>query len=151
MLKEVGISDYSDVLSGKGGNMKDLKMEKKLHLIIVLAWLLPCVTNDILLNMIVPFFVTFIFILLDLRKSNGEHFFDSMVPVIIVTNIIGAVLMAVIYVLAGYASGQDPNFGPGYGFYVGALFGIIYMVILAITIGITYLFLFIKNKLVGQR
>ncbi|RKM55831.1 hypothetical protein D6853_09805 [Butyrivibrio sp. X503] len=123
----------------------DDKVLKRLHFIILIAWLIPIIISVPPIG--IPFSVTVVILLIDIIKSKGYQPYNKMMPYVIGLNILGMVISTLLYELLYYSFRQDPNFGPGMGIIFAGVWDIIYLVLLAWVIGIGYLILFIRSKL----
>ena len=124
-------------------DLNDKKTLRNLHLLIILAWLIPYVTP--LPQIETPFVVTVAFLVLDIIKSKGYSPYKQMIPHVIWTNLLGMLISTLEYELSNYAFWQDANFGPGMGFLFAGIWDIIYAVLLVVAIIIGFIILFIKN------
>ncbi len=125
-------------------DLNDEKTIRNLHLIIILAWLIPYVTP--LPQIEPPFIVTVALLVFDIIKCSGYKLYNKMIPHIIWTNVLGLIIMTLEYEISNYAFWQNANFGPGMGFVFAGIWDVIYIVLLTVAIMVGYFILFVKNK-----
>lgn len=122
----------------------DLNTLKRLHLLILLGWLLPYITILHLEQIVTPFLVTLALLIIDVINSNGYSPYKNLVPLVILLNVIGLVFMTLEYVFSNYSFWQE-GMGIRMAFTFAGIWIVIYAVLLAIAIGIGFLLLLIKN------
>lgn len=125
----------------------DLNTLKRLHLLILLGWLLPYITILHLEQIVTPFLVTLALLIIDVINSNGYSPYKNLVPLVILLNVIGLVFMTLEYVFSNYSFWQE-GMGIRMAFTFAGIWIVIYAVLLAIAIGINNQDLTNKTKIV---
>ncbi|MCR5341786.1 MAG: hypothetical protein K6E70_00285 [Butyrivibrio sp.] len=117
---------------------------RNLHLLILVAWILPYFLD--ISQLVTPFFVTLGFIIYDLVKSKGYFPYSKYVITIIWTNLVGIVVSTVIYV-SRYVNDPYVSVGPEMGLIFAGIMDVIYLALLVFCIVAGFVILFVKNKI----
>lgn len=125
---------------------------KKLHLIIIVSWLIPYIMILELRQIVTPYIVTIAFIIIDIIASHDMSTYKKLSFHTIWTNIVGMIFMTLFYVFSNYSFWKtSETMDLGHGFLFAGLWDIIYSILLCVAIGISYLIMLFKIKLIRTK
>ena len=122
----------------------DEKLLKRLHILILVAWLVPYILD--VPQFVTAFIVTMIFIVIDIIHCRVIKAYKKMVLHIIWPNLLGMIITTVAYELTHFAFYQDANFGPGMGIVFASIWDVMYIFLLVAIIAVSFLVLFVIEK-----